>query len=238
MTRVDLFQPTNLEAPQLSSDQIRNLGLGDIKVYSIDDNSAWVGLGDFGEYIDHRYEFVGSNSSNLVFTEVAGRWFDELAFSVTEMWLPWSTIEDFGFGEPLSASGIFAGNDVFTGSWGEDWIFGHQGFDEIYGGGGNDVLWGGEGGDVIWGQGGQNTFLSEADGYWDRLWLQSDGNTDIIYNLDRFDSITIDGVSTSELAIMPVQGGIGIFARGSHEATYIGGNLSTMDIQSMTQGWT
>lgn len=237
MTTVYLYEPTNLEVPQLSPEQIQALGLGGWQLYSQEGNDFWVGLGPFGQYSDYLFTLNDVNSENPVFTEIAGWWDQRLGLIIEDTWIPLSAFNNFDFGSPLSRIGIFAGNDTFAGSWGNDLIYGHEGNDLIMGQGGDDILWGGIGSDVVAGEAGRNVFLWEADGYADSIWLQYDGQTDTIYNLDSFDTIIVAGVSTHEIGFLPVEGGIGIFARGSHEATYFGGNLSAQDLQSMSSGF-
>jgi len=237
MTTVYLYEPTNLEVPQLSPEQIRALGLGEMQLYSQEGNSLFVGLGPRGQYTDYLFEYNDIDSPDPAIINLKSWWDNRLNFIINDTWVPYSVIESFEFGNPMSTIGIFAGHDTFVGSWGNDLIYGHEGDDKIYGDGGDDILWGGIGSDVVMGNAGRNVFLWEADGYADTIWLQYDGQTDAIYNLDSFDTIAVAGVSTHEIGFLPVEGGIGIFARGSHEATYFGGNLSAHDLQSMSHGF-
>ena len=109
---------------------------------------------------------------------------------------------------------------------------------------------------------GLNTFEDSADGEIDKLFFKSDqwawnwldgkaGNSpngekaDKIVELDEFDEIYIQGVSTSQLSYGLVNhdsrlgetlSGIGIYASGALEAVYVGENLSISQIELMTQG--
>ena len=234
MTTVYLYEPTNLEVPQLSPEEIRALGLGEIQVYSQEGNDVWVGLGPFGQYIDYKFMLNNVYSYDPAVTEMTAWWQQRLEFTVTDTWIPTSAFNNFEFGKPLSATGIFSWNDTVVGSWGNDLAYGHEGDDAIYGEGGDDILWGGVGSDVVMGGAGRNSFLWEADGYYDEIWIQYDGQADSIYSLDPFDVIFVDGVESHEIGVIPVEGGLGIFARGSHEATYFGGNLTAQQLYDMT----
>ena len=107
-----------------------------------------------------------------------------------------------------------------------------------------------------------NTFTGEQDGYADDLYLKSDHlavnwltntannnpngyKTDEIGALDSYDKIHIQGAMDSQLSFMDtshVRGdgteldGIGIYASGSLEAVYTGGNLSVQQVMTMTSG--
>ena len=146
-----------------------------------------------------------------------------------------------------------SGDDILVGFRGADDMWGDAGDDIIRAGNGRDEIWGDEGSDFLFGGFGKNTFLWEDDGAVDELYLKSDqhaynwvydssGNSpngekaDIIYELDPFDRIYVQGVSTDQLSFGAVSGGIGIFARGTLEATYIGDDLSQDQISQMTFG--
>jgi Ca2+-binding RTX toxin-like protein len=151
------------------------------------------------------------------------------------------------------------GNDIIHGGSGTDLIDGGAGNDIIKAGDGNDIITGGRGADQIWGGFGKNIFLNEKDGYVDRLFITSDQyvanpnlsnkaghntdgqNVDTIKSLDSFDKICILGVGTQDLSFFQTiapsgSQGIGIYAKGTLEAIYIGGDLSTLQIRSMTTG--
>ena len=154
------------------------------------------------------------------------------------------------------------GNDVLTGYRGADQLNGGVGNDEVRAGNGKDILTGGEGMDELYGGFGMNTFTGEQDGYADDLYLKSDHlavnwltntannnlngyKTDEIGALDSYDKIHIQGAMDSQLSFMDtshVRGdgteldGIGIYASGSLEAVYTGGNLSVQQVMSMTSG--
>ena len=148
------------------------------------------------------------------------------------------------------------GNDHLGGGGGPDHIYGQDDRDEIRAGHGKDLLSGGSGADVLYGGGGTNTFLSELDGSVDELFIMSDFhghgydwgrnhggiNADIIQELDTDDRITILGTTVSELSFRDVvagtyhqsQAGIGIFDGEMLEAIYVGSNLDTDQLDSMT----
>jgi len=150
------------------------------------------------------------------------------------------------------------GNDIISGKAGWDVIDGGAGNDLIHGGNGRDIITGGIGADELHGDFGWNTYKSEKDGSSDLIAIKSDqyltnwiygkaGNnpsgekTDIIEGLDAIDKIRIIGVETSEItfaANLVVHGvvGIGIYGKGALEALYTGGDLTLVQIQSMTSG--
>lgn len=153
--------------------------------------------------------------------------------------------EDFFYG--------YSGDDILVGFRGADDMWGDSGNDVIRAGNGRDEIWGDSGSDTLFGGFGRNTFLWENDGAVDDLYLKSDqyaynwiyesaGNSpngeksDVIYELDSFDRIHVQGVSTDDLSFDTVAGGIGIFANGTLEATYIGSNLNEDQISQMTFG--
>ena len=146
-----------------------------------------------------------------------------------------------------------SGNDVITGYRGADYLEGERGDDIIRAGNGRDEIWGGLGSDNLYGGFGKNTFYEEDDGSVDKIYFKSDqhaynyiygkaGNSpngekaDTIYELDAFDQIFVQGVTNSQLGFARVSNGIGIFADGTLEATYIGSNLNLRQISSMTSG--
>lgn len=167
-------------------------------------------------------------------------------------------------GNPNSTKGDMfkggGGNDKLTGYRGADVLMGDAGDDILRGGNGKDVLSGGAGADVIYGGFGQNTFTGEKDGSRDQLYFKSDKyannwiynkannqdgtKVDLIGPLDNFDQITVQGVSDSLLTYgstsATVNGnqvnGIGIFAGGTLEAVYTGGNLTAGQLDQMTTG--
>lgn len=155
----------------------------------------------------------------------------------------------------------FEGNDILVGIRGADIILGMQGDDEVRGGNGRDVLSGGSGADTIYGGFGLNTYNDEKDGAIDKLYLKSDQlaynwiyekaennptgrKTDKITKLDSFDQIFIQGAETNQLTFGNVShtngvgslDGIGIYASGFLEAVYTGGDLTALQLQSMTVG--
>ena len=168
-------------------------------------------------------------------------------------------------------SGANYGKDLLDGGEGADQLFGYRGADfltggagddELRAGNGRDIITGGDGGDTLYGGFGLNTFEDEADGEIDQLFFKSDqweenwiygasGNSpngekaDKIVELDEFDEIYVQGVSTSQLTYGFVEhdsrlgetlSGIGIYASGALEAVYVGDDLSLGQIAAMTQG--
>ena len=168
-------------------------------------------------------------------------------------------------------SGENYGKDLLDGGEGADQLFGYRGADflnggagddELRAGNGRDIITGGAGGDTLYGGFGLNTFEDEADGEIDKLLFKSDqweenwlygtsGNSpngekaDKIVELDEFDEIYVQGVSTSQLTYGFVEhdsrlgetlSGIGIYASGALEAVYVGDDLSLGQIAAMTQG--
>ncbi len=151
-----------------------------------------------------------------------------------------------------------SGADTIRGLAGMDILDGNAGDDLIHGGNGRDIIDGGAGADELHGDFGWNTFRSEKDGASDLIAIKSDqylanwmiGNTagnspngekvDIIEGLDAIDEIKIIGVLTSDLTFAPSNAkgvvGIGIYAKGTLEALYTGGDLATEQIQAMTTG--
>jgi len=159
-------------------------------------------------------------------------------------------VADYLYGE--------AGDDYLAGGGGPDQLYGGTGNDEIRAGHGKDTISGGNGADILYGGGGTNSFLSEADGSIDQLYVMSDFrghafdwgrnhggiNADIITEIDANDRITILGTSDSALTFRAVaagtynqtRSGIGIFDGDSLEALYIGSNLNASQLDSMTTG--
>ena len=154
------------------------------------------------------------------------------------------------------------GDDLLTGYRGADLLMGDAGNDEIRGGNGKDVLMGGDGADELYGGFGMNTFAGELDGEIDKIYFKSDehaynwlyasdGNqdgskVDVIEALDAFDEIEMLGISDDRITYLggvntSIQGkeynGIGIFADGTLEALYTGGNLSVDQLNNMTTGY-
>ena len=151
-----------------------------------------------------------------------------------------------------------SGDDIIRGLAGFDQLFGKAGDDLIHGGNGRDIIDGGSGSDELHGDFGWNTFLDQEDGAKDLIAIKSDqhlsnfwygkaGNSpngekaDFIEGLDATDEIKIIGVFTPDISVVDnvtARGvtGIGIYAKGTLEAVYTGGNLSTSQIQNMTTG--
>jgi hypothetical protein len=148
-------------------------------------------------------------------------------------------------------------SDTIRGLAGTDIIDAKGGDDLVHGGNAADVISGGSGADELHGDFGKNTYLDQADGSVDLIaiksdqhlhnwWIGSDGNNangqkaDVIERLDANDQIKIIGAATEDLAFRQASihglSGIGIFADGSLEAIYTGGDLSAQQLQSMTTG--
>ena len=148
-------------------------------------------------------------------------------------------------------------SDTIRGLAGTDIIDAKGGNDLVHGGNAADVISGGSGADELHGDFGKNTYLDQADGSVDLIaiksdqhlmnwWYGTDGNNtngqkaDVIERLDANDQIKIIGVATEDLAFRQASihglSGIGIFADGSLEAIYTGGDLSSQQLQSMTTG--
>ena len=153
-----------------------------------------------------------------------------------------------------------AGNDELTGDRGSDVLLGDAGSDILRAGNGRGVISGGNGADTLYGGFGQNISTGEKDGCLDSIFFKSDqhawnwiyqskGNqngskVDMIGALDTFDRIYVQGVSSSDLTFQTakatIQGnevsGIGIYAQGTLEAIYTGGDLLSTQLRSMTAG--
>ncbi|NBU72926.1 MAG: hypothetical protein EBS53_16045, partial [Bacteroidetes bacterium] len=149
------------------------------------------------------------------------------------------------------------GDEILSGSAGWDIIDGGDGNDLIHGGNGRDIISGQAGADELHGDFGWNTYKPERDGFSDLIAIKSDqwlvnwlynkaGNNpngekcDIIQGLDQADTIKIIGCSSQDLSFSDATAhgllGIGIFAKGSLEALYTGGDLSITQLTAMTSG--
>ena len=89
--------------------------------------------------------------------------------------------------------------------------------------------------------------VPQSDQHLSNFWYGKAGNSpngekaDFIEGLDANDEIKIIGVFTPDISVVDnvtARGvtGIGIYAKGTLEAVYTGGNLSTSQIQNMTTG--
>ena len=162
----------------------------------------------------------------------------------------------------LDSPALLNGADEIWGDSGDDHLKGFRGADDMWGDSGNDIIqagngrdtiWGGEGSDILYGGFGTNEFLWEDDGDIDKIffksdqhawnWLpQSSGNSpngekaDTIHELDPFDEIYVQGVASEHLSFARTEDGIGIFAKGTLEATYVGSDLNVIQISEMTFG--
>ena len=150
------------------------------------------------------------------------------------------------------------GNDRLKGNNGNDTLRGGDGDDIIHGGKGSDIIRGGKGADVLYGNTGQNTFSSAADESIDIINIQceqqsnkkrrrkankkkqSANNIDIIEELDLNDKINLIGAKNKSIFIQETsplgEAGLGIFAKGSLEALYIGDDLSSAQLLNITTG--
>ena len=263
MASVYLFEPDNMENPRWSAEMIES-EFGPIKLYNFYSDSIWVGSADFLEEIDIRYDGFdlrqGSEYGSL--TGMAGYKDGIPIYSIDEFEIEVKDLVDFVPEKPLARLGVFDGADYMSGSDGDDVLTGYRGADEMWGSGGNDIIKAGNGADSIWGSDGadrlyggfgRNTFKWEDDGSVDKLYIKSDqfaynyiydsaGNNpdgfkaDVIYELDPFDQVFIQGVSTDSLSFSQATSGIGIYSDGYLEAVYTGFDLSAAQIESITSG--
>ena len=150
------------------------------------------------------------------------------------------------------------GNDRLNGNNGNDTLRGGNGDDIIHGGKGSDIIRGGGGEDVLYGNSGQNTFSNTADGSIDIINIQCEQQSskkrrkkamnkkqgtntfDIIEELDANDQINLIGAKNRSISVQETialgETGVGIFAKGSLEALYIGDELSSAQVLNMTTG--
>ncbi len=166
--------------------------------------------------------------------------------------------EDFG-SDLLNGE---AGDDQLTAYRGADTLNGGSGSDILRAGNGKDLINGGVGADTLYGGFGTNTFQDSNDGEADKLYLKSDqlaynwiytkaGNSpngekaDNIGKLDANDQIYIQGATTAQLTFGSAThttpfgetwSGIGIYAAGTLEAVFTGGNLTQAQLQAITFG--
>jgi len=131
------------------------------------------------------------------------------------------------------------GNDRLEGQTGNDLLIGGKGNDQLIAGAGDDILDGGKGNDVLDGGSGRNLFLAAKDRSRDQLLIgtgEGAAMADQVVSLDRKDQITLLGVSSGAISVAPTEGGLGIFANGSLEVVYLGGNLSIDQLSGLTRG--
>ena len=135
--------------------------------------------------------------------------------------------------------------DTLIGHGGWDIIDARNGNDTCHGGGGRDIIDLGEGIDEGFGGKGWNTFLDHLDNQQDVIVISADrvadgSKVDTIERLDAFDQIIMQGTGAEKLSFSNTIAhgleGIGIYVDGMLEACYIGGDLSTEQIQNMTSG--
>jgi len=153
-----------------------------------------------------------------------------------------------------------------TGGVGANKMYGLSGWDVIDAGAGNDSVRGGNGRDVItggigrdqcWGDFGRNYYNGNLDGAEDLIVIKSDQHlenwwygkaenspngekADVIEDLESIDRIRILGVTTEQISVQQASvhglSGLGVFADGSLEALYIGGDLSVEQLLSQVDG--
>jgi len=131
------------------------------------------------------------------------------------------------------------GNDRLEGQTGNDLLIGGKGNDQLIAGAGDDILDGGKGNDVLDGGSGRNLFLAAKDRSRDQVLIgtgEGAAMADQVVSLDRKDQITLLGVSSGAISVAPTEGGLGIFANGSLEVVYLGGNLSIDQLSGLTRG--
>ncbi len=164
------------------------------------------------------------------------------------------------FGNDTLSGGL--GADTLTGFRGADDLRGEAGDDVLRAGNGKDLLNGGAGADSLYGGFGVNTFADENDGSADKLYLKSDQlaynwvyekaanspngeKADNIGKLDTTDQVYIQGATTAQLTFASVThttpfgdswSGVGIYAAGTLEAVFTGGNLAQAQLQAITFG--
>lgn len=144
-------------------------------------------------------------------------------------------------------------NDELIGFRGADYFNAYGGDDIIRAGNGPDLITGGFGSDIQYGGFGKNAFFDNKDGYVDTIYVKSDqfaynylydsaGNSpngeklDFIYDVDSFDDIVVQGVSTDRLTIGNYFGDIGIFADGYVEAVIVDSSLTINNVAFMVSG--
>jgi Ca2+-binding RTX toxin-like protein len=135
-------------------------------------------------------------------------------------------------------------NRTYNGSSRNDSITGASTNDLLAGGGGNDVLTGGAGGDTLAGDVGNDklyggTGVNTFDGGTgkDSMYLTSDGQADILRELNRGDKVYIQGATRGGFSVGSVDGGLGIFSKGALEAVYTGQNTSESQLLGMLRGF-
>jgi Ca2+-binding RTX toxin-like protein len=126
-------------------------------------------------------------------------------------------------------------NDSITGASTNDLLAGGRGNDVLTGQAGGDTLVGDVGNDRLYGGTGVNTFDGGAGR--DSMYLTSDGQTDILRELNRGDKIYIQGATRGGFSVGSVDGGLGIFSKGALEAVYTGQDTSENQLLSMLRGF-
>lgn len=270
MADIFLFQAGDMTAGAWSQEQLEAT-YGKVQIYSSSNTELWSGTGGFGSGIDTLLKGYGFNGNNPRINEYAGYINGKVVMSVDNFDVP-SSYFAVSEGETIFDFDFMIGHDYISGSTGDDVLKGFRGWDDIWGnagsdtiiaGNGRDIIWGGTGADRLYGDFGLNTFKWEDDGYQDYIYVKSDqwnynwlygksGNSpngekaDIIYELDSFDRIAVQGVDTSTISFDFVShdfvqlgetyDGIGIYASGVLEAVYIGSKLNISQIEDMTFG--
>jgi hypothetical protein len=126
-------------------------------------------------------------------------------------------------------------NDSITGASTNDLLVGGRGNDVLTGQAGGDTLVGDVGNDRLYGGTGVNTFDGGAGR--DSMYLTSDGQADILRELNRGDKIYIQGATRGGFSVGSVDGGLGIFSKGALEAVYTGQGTSENQLLSMLRGF-
>ena len=219
-----------------------------------------------GKFDPASNEFFINTASNTWMQEVSVNRINKLGHDSTDSFLQARQLSFDSTGLPSSQdisidTSILVGNEdknTLRGLAGWDILESGGGADLIHGGNGRDIIDGGAGSDELHGDFGWNTFKDQQDGSKDLIAIKSDqhlsnwwygkaGNSpngekaDFIEGLDATDEIKIIGVFTPDISVVDnvtARGvtGIGIYAKGTLEAVYTGGNLSTSQIQNMTTG--
>ena len=219
-----------------------------------------------GKFDPASNELFINTASNTWMQEVSVNRINKLGHDSTDSFLQARQLSFDSTGLPSSQdisidTSILVGNEdknTLRGLAGWDILESGGGADLIHGGNGRDIIDGGAGSDELHGDFGWNTFKDQQDGSKDLIAIKSDqhlsnwwygkaGNSpngekaDFIEGLDATDEIKIIGVFTPDISLVEnvtARGvtGIGIYAKGTLEAVYTGGNLSTSQIQNMTTG--
>jgi hypothetical protein len=130
------------------------------------------------------------------------------------------------------------------GSAAADVLIGSPGSERISGLDGDDLLIDGAGADRLEGGLGENLYRCESDGQRDQIWIQTDGQPDLVRSLGAEDRLVVSGVSRRELRFdltaidtraygtLP---GIGIWVAGRLEALVADSAWSLEQVSSITR---